>query len=142
MHAKRGNNVKRLLLLGVAALGIGGPVLAHGGPSSALVEANLTTKVTGKLDKGARIQVDVRFSRAGQPIGTCRCRVLLYAGQPSARVAPLQDFMMGDLDVGAGEFKLNIPQRGDYTLVIDGRPTSYGLFDAFKMRYALQAGSP
>ncbi|WP_425146487.1 hypothetical protein [Deinococcus sp.] len=126
----------KLALLLCLNLGAG---LAHDSQSAGNVQVTLFTDADDGLRVNTATRISLRFVHAGQPLARCRCRILLYRGSPSARVAPLRDLYLDALQAGQGQALLQGLPAGAYTLVLDGRPVQYGEFDAFRMRYILSA---
>ena len=122
-----------------------GFALAHDSASSPLVKVAMSIGSSGPnqpesgqhLRAGANTRITLKFTQDGLPLPHCRCRVLLYQGKPSARRAPLKDFMLDALQSGSQQLVIQLPSPGRYTLVLDGRPPSYGLFETFRADYPL-----
>jgi len=115
---------------------------AHDTQLAGNVQVTMFTDAEDELRVGAATNLTFSFVHSGQPITTCHCRVLLYKGTPSARVPPLKDLYLDALTGGQGKALLDGLPAGGYTLVLDGRPTKFGDFDAFRMRYVLSTQSP
>ena len=115
---------------------------AHDTQSAGNVQVTMFTDADDALRVGAATRLTFSFLHAGQALSACRCRVLLYTGTPSARVAPLKDLYLGNLGAGQVSTLLDGLPAGAYTLVLDGRPAQVGDFDAFRMRYTLRADPP
>lgn len=128
----------RRLLLALALLA--GTAVAHETKTAGSVQVTLLTNAEDGLRVGAQTVVTVEFKKkGGGPLAGCRCRVLLYRGTPSARVPPVQDVRLSALEGGTGRVPLKVDAPGSYTLVLDGRPPTFGDFDAFRLRYVLEA---
>ena len=131
--------MKRAAVLSILALC--GPALAHGGSSSPLVEAAMTVASPASIQNlraNTDAQIVLSFTQDGLALRECRCRVLLYQGVPTARQGPLRDFMLDALKDGTQQFVIHLAQPGRYTLVLDGHPPSYGVFESFRASYPLQ----
>lgn len=129
--------MKRLLTL--CCLGTLGSVQAHDTLRAGQVSLTLSTDDDDNLGVGQPTTLFFGFDHQGQALPACHCRVLLYAGPPSARTPPLSDMTLNLPDGRRGQLKLNVPKAGHYTLIVVGRPVTYGDFDAFKLQYPLVA---
>ena len=112
---------------------------AHDTISAGQVSLTISTDDDDNLGVNQPTTVFLRFDHLGQALPECHCRALLYAGQPSARTPPLSDMTLSLTDGRRGQLKLSVPKAGNYTLIVVGRPVTYGDFDSFKMQYPLIA---
>lgn len=87
------------------------------------------------------VPLTLSLFKDGVPVGGCRCRVLVYAGEPSARVAPVRDLLLPPLKGGTVAFTLNLTTTGPYSVVVDGRPVQPGDFDPFRIVHPLFVSS-
>ena len=112
---------------------------AHDTISAGQVSLTISTDDDDDLGVGQPTTIFFRFDHQGKVLPECHCRALLYAGQPSARTAPLSDMKLTLTAGRSGQLKLSVPKAGQYTLIVVGRSVTYGDFDAFKMQYTLVA---
>ncbi|MFC6590955.1 hypothetical protein ACFP81_02185 [Deinococcus lacus] len=120
--------------------------LAHDTVSHGRVKAEFHTDALGSGREGLRTGDDtlvgVTLKVSDRPLApdACRCQLLLYPGQPSARVRP-EVISLSPRGAGLeGWVKVSAP--GAYTLVLAGKPTAPGAFDAFRLEFPVMAGQP
>lgn len=114
-----------------------GNVQAHETQSAGPVAVTFATGAEDVLSSSGPTTLLFTLRKKDQPLASCRCRVLIYAGTPSARVAPIVDQWLPALGEGGARLQIGAMASGSYTVVLDGRPTTFGDFDAFRLRYVV-----
>lgn len=112
---------------------------AHETISAGQVSLTISTDNDDALGVNQPTTLFFGFDHQGKALPACHCRVLLYTGTPSARTPPLNDAALSLSAGRSGQLKLSVPKAGTYTLIVVGRPVTYGDFDSFKMQYSLIA---
>lgn len=112
---------------------------AHETQSAGPVQVTFSTEADDALYAAQPTQVRFVLTRVGDPLPSCRCRLLVYRGVPSARVAPVQDVRLDALQQGRVSGVVPALPEGAYTVVLDGRPVSFGDFEAFRLQYVVAA---
>lgn len=110
---------------------------AHETQSAGAVQVTFATDAEDTLGTQGPTLLRFTLTRAGAALSGCRCRVLVYQGTPSAQAAPLLDVRLEALRQGAVSVLVPRVAAGAYTVVLDGRPVTFGDFDAFRLRYTL-----
>ncbi|MFT2722225.1 hypothetical protein ACMT4L_19745 [Deinococcus sp. A31D244] len=126
-------------ILALLSLTLPVQVAAHETQSAGQVQVTFSTGADDTLSTQDPTLLQFVLTRAGGALTGCRCRLLLYQGTPSARVAPLLDVRLEALQQGVTRLELPKVTAGAYTVVLDGRPVTFGDFDAFRLRYTLAA---
>ncbi|RTR28701.1 hypothetical protein [Deinococcus radiophilus] len=130
--------MKRILFV----LLLGSPALAHEVASHGNVSAEFHTDANEQLRVGDDTLVSFRLLVRGEEIDAarCQCQLLLYPGQPSARVMPqILELESGFDEPQAAEGWVRVDEPGPYTLVLAGKPVQAGDFDTFRIEYSLNA---
>ncbi|GGS25653.1 hypothetical protein [Deinococcus knuensis] len=126
-------------LLALLSLTLPVQAAAHETQSAGQVQVTFSTDVDDTLSTQGPTLLQFVLTGPGGDLPGCRCRLLLYQGMPSARVAPLLDVRLEALQQGVTRLELPKVAPGGYTVVLDGRPVNFGDFDAFRLRYMLPA---
>ena len=126
-------------ILGLLSFTLPVQVAAHETQSAGQVQVTFSTGADDTLSTQGPTLLQFVLTRAGGALTGCRCRLLVYEGTPSARVAPLLDARLEALQQGVTRLQLPKVTAGAYTVVLDGRPVTFGDFDAFRLRYTLAA---
>lgn len=126
-------------LLALLSLTLPVPAAAHETQSAGQVQVTFSTGAEDPLSTQGPTLLQFVLTGPGGDLPGCRCRLLLYQGTPSARVAPLLDVRLENLQRGVTRLELPKVAAGAYTVVLDGRPVNFGEFEAFRLRYTLTA---
>ncbi|GHG40551.1 hypothetical protein GCM10017784_39250 [Deinococcus indicus] len=126
-------------LLALLSLTLPVPAAAHETQSAGQVQVTFSTGAEDTLSTQGPTLLQFVLTGPGGDLPGCRCRLLLYQGTPSARVAPLLDVRLENLQRGVTRLELPKVAAGAYTVVLDGRPVNFGEFEAFRLRYTLTA---